>query len=152
MHPFLYLLLYLCPMSRAIKHIVLHCTGTQPTAKVSSIERYWRETMKWKSPGYHFIIEANGNFCQLLSTEKPSNGVKGHNHDSIHISYIGGIDKHGKAMDTRTAEQIETMIDLIRAMKAFHPDADICGHRDFPNVRKDCPSFDVKTWLKSIQL
>ena len=30
------------------------------------------------------------------------------------------------------------------------PDAEILGHRDLPNVHKDCPSFDVKRWLKLV--
>ena len=29
-------------------------------------------------------------------------------------------------------------------------DAEILGHRDLPWVRKSCPCFDVKEWLKEI--
>ena len=31
-----------------------------------------------------------------------------------------------------------------------YPDAEILGHRDLPNVHKDCPAFDVKRWLKLV--
>ena len=31
-----------------------------------------------------------------------------------------------------------------------YPDADILGHRDLPDVRKECPYLDVKQWLKEI--
>lgn len=81
-----------------------------------------------------------------------TNGVKGHNKDSVHISYIGGIDKQGKPKDTRTPEQITSMIALIKMLKEIYPDADVLGHRDFPGVKKACPSFDVKSWLKTIEL
>lgn len=81
-----------------------------------------------------------------------TNGVKGHNHDSVHISYIGGIDKAGKPKDTRTPEQIASMIALIKMLKEIYPDADVLGHRDFPGVKKACPSFDVKSWIKTINL
>jgi N-acetylmuramoyl-L-alanine amidase len=137
---------------RAIKYIVLHCTATQPTATIASIQKYWREELKWMSPGYHFLIRADGTYENLQPIEKPSNGVAGHNANSIHISYIGGIDKQGKPKDTRTPEQILTQIMLLRILREDFPNAEILGHRDFPGVQKACPSFDVKTWLKTIQL
>lgn len=139
-------------MMRKVNHIVIHCTATQPNAKVESIKRYWREKMGWKSPGYHFIIEANGSITQLQEVSLQTNGVKGHNKDSVHISYIGGIDKAGKPKDTRTPEQIASMIALIKMLKEIYPDADVLGHRDFPGVKKACPSFDVKSWIKTIEL
>ena len=30
-----------------------------------------------------------------------------------------------------------------------YPNAIIQGHRDFDGVRKSCPRFDVKEWLKT---
>lgn len=30
--------------------------------------------------------------------------------------------------------------------------AEVLGHRDFPGVKKECPSFDVRTWLKTVDL
>jgi N-acetylmuramoyl-L-alanine amidase len=137
---------------RDIKNIVLHCTATPQTATIASIRAYWRNKLLWKNPGYHWIITPNGVAFQLLGTDKIANGVAGHNKDSIHISYIGGIDKNGKAVDNRTNEQIETQIMLIKKLKAMFPDAKILGHRDFPGVHKECPSFDVATWIKSLEL
>ena len=31
-----------------------------------------------------------------------------------------------------------------------YPDAELLRHRDLPWVRKSCPCFDVKEWLKEI--
>ena len=41
-------------------------------------------------------------------------------------------------------------IALLRAIKADWPEALILGHRDMPNVHKDCPCFDAKSEYKSL--
>lgn len=135
---------------RNIKHIVLHCTATDPFASVESIKSYWRNVLKWRSPGYHYIIKANGDIVQLLDEDKISNGVAGHNSTSVHVSYIGGITKAGQPYDTRTPEQQVSMLKLVLDLQQRYPSADILGHRDFAGVAKACPSFDVKEWLKPV--
>lgn len=132
---------------REIHYIVLHCTATRPEATVKAIQRYWREVLKWKSPGYHYIIQANGFVRLLLSENKIANGVKGFNTNAIHISYIGGIDEKGIPEDTRTPAQLFAMKNLVKILHAKYPMAVIQGHRDFPNVKKACPSFDAKKWI-----
>ncbi len=136
-------------MKREINYIVVHCTATQPTAKIEDIKRYWKEVLGWKNPGYHYIIKANGDIVKLLSEDIPSNGVAGHNHNSVHLSYIGGVDKANKPLDTRTLAQEAAMFDLIVELSERYPKATIQGHRDFQGVKKACPSFDVKEWLRN---
>lgn len=128
---------------RKISHIVVHCTATSQRATVESIQKYWKEQLKWKSPGYHFIVLPDGTIRQLLDVEKISNGVAGFNHSLINISYIGGIDGTGKPIDNRTAAQKASLLKKLKELKAIYPNAVICGHRDFPNVKKACPSFDA---------
>jgi len=135
-------------MLRDIKYIVLHCTASSQSATISAILRYWKDDRGWKNPGYHFIIEANGNVVQLQPIEKPSNGVRGYNQSSIHVSYIGGKD----GIDDRTNKQKIAMAAIVKVLHAVHPTAKILGHRDFPNVAKACPSFEVKQFLKEINL
>lgn len=149
-------------MMRAINHIVLHCTATRPEATVESIQNHWRKKLKWKSPGYHYLIEADGTVHTLQSEDKQTNGVRGHNEDSIHVSYIGGIDENAKPKDTRTDEQNEALAGLIRSLMAKYPNADVKGHRDFSPDKngngvidfweriKECPSFDVSNWLSTL--
>lgn len=137
---------------RVIKYIVLHCTATSQQATVSAIQKYWKETLGWKDPGYHHIIKPDGEIVDLQPISKPSNGVAGYNANSIHISYIGGIDSKGKGLDNRTLTQKISMMVLLKKYKGMFPNAKILGHRDFPNVQKECPSFDVATWLKEIKL
>lgn len=133
---------------RNIKYIVIHCTATPSNTTIDSIKKYWKEKRGWgDTVGYHYIIKADGDIIQLLDESKNSNGVYAHNSESINVAYIGGIDKAGKPKDTRTRSQENTMFDLIVALTEKYPSAKVMGHRDFPNVAKACPSFDVKTWL-----
>jgi len=108
--------------------------------------------LNWRSPGYHFIIERDGTIVDNWPIAKPSNGAKGHNHDSIHISYIGGIDANGKPKDNRTKEQRKAMAELVNRLAKQFPDAKVLGHRDFPNVAKACPCFDAKKWWEEVKL
>ena len=134
--------------NRNVKYIVIHCTATQPETAIESIKRYWREVKKWgNTPGYHYIIKNNGEVIKLLDEGKNSYGVYAHNNECISISYIGGIDKNGKAEDTRSVAQIRAMYAKIQELKERYPNAEVRGHRDFPKINKACPSFDVRFWL-----
>lgn len=135
---------------REIKYIAIHCSGTVPNVKIENIQAYWKRVRGWTAPGYHVIIKANGDAVQLLHFDKVSNGVAGYNSKTINICYLGGTDAAGKPKDTRTEEQKRTMENIVKELKGKYPNATILGHRDFPGVRKACPSFDVKSWLNEI--
>jgi N-acetylmuramoyl-L-alanine amidase len=135
-------------MKREIRYIVVHCTATIPNTKIENIHRYWKDQLGWKNPGYHYIIRRDGEIVTLLSENQIANGVKDFNEHAIHISYIGGIDKNNKPVDNRTEEQKFSLFNKLVALSEKYPEAKIKGHRDFPNVNKACPSFDVGTWLK----
>ena len=129
---------------REIKFLAVHCTATPQTTSVESIKHYWKAHLGWKMPGYHFIIKPNGEVVKLLSVDKVSNGVRGFNSVSINIAYIGGVDSQNNPIDNRTPAQKKALRDLLEKFKIVHPKAIIQGHRDFPNVKKACPSFDAK--------
>lgn len=134
---------------REIKYIVVHCTATPQNTTVQSIQNYWKNNLGWKSPGYHRVIDASGKIHILSEYEKPTNGVAGYNSQSVHISYIGGVDGK-KAVDNRTPEQKATMLELLKELKRLFPNAVIQGHRDFKGVKKACPSFDAKSEYKDL--
>ncbi|MBN8877060.1 MAG: N-acetylmuramoyl-L-alanine amidase [Sphingobacteriales bacterium] len=148
---------------RTIKYLVVHCTATPVTATIESIQRYWKKVLKWNNPGYHYIIERNGDIVNITDEENIANGVAGNNRHAIHISYIGGIDANGKLLDNRTAQQTEAMYQKLLELAKKYPDAIIRGHRDFSTDTnrngvidafewiKGCPSFDVTEWLESYQ-
>lgn len=135
---------------RNIKYIAVHCTATAQSATVENIQNYWREHLRWSMPGYHFIVKPNGEVANLLSIEKVSNGVKGFNHEIINISYIGGVDSNNVPKDSRTDKQKISILKLLKELKLKFPNAIIQGHRDFPKVKKACPSFDAKTEYKNL--
>ena len=135
---------------RVIRHIVVHCTATSQTATVGAIQRYWREELGWKSPGYHRIIQADGTVITLASDAAICNGVGGHNAHALHVSYIGGVNGKGQPVDTRTPAQRAALERIVKEWKRLHPAAQVLGHRDFPGVTKACPSFDTRAWWRTI--
>lgn len=153
---------------RFIKYIVIHCSAGYGSWE--AIQKYWR-SMGWKTDGYHFYILTDGTIIEGVPLANVSNGVGGFNTPSVHISYQGGVarDNYKKAVDTRTPEQKEAILECIdRAFKFFKQHQDISGikilgHRDFSpdknlngmidaNERiKECPSFDAipeYLWLR----
>ena len=137
---------------RNIKFIVVHCTATPPTATVEAIKRYWKEVRGWgDTPGYHYLILRDGTILPLLDENKITFGAYGHNQDSVHVSYIGGVDDSGKPKDNRTDAQKEAMYEKLMELSKKYSQAEILGHRDFPNVAKACPSFEVREWLQSYE-
>lgn len=135
---------------RNIDFIAVHCTATPQTTSISSISNYWKTTLGWKMPGYHFIVKPDGEIVQLLDITKVSNGVGGWNSKLINISYIGGVDGSGKPKDNRTEAQKKAILTKLKELKVLFPKAKIQGHRDFPGVKKACPSFDAKTEYKNL--
>ena len=145
---------------REILTIVIHCSAGPQDQSTQSIKNYWANVLGWRSYGYHYLINKDGAIEELTPIEKPTNGVKGYNANSIHICYKGGQGGVG----TRTPEQKAAMVRIIRYLRTRFPKAEIKGHRDFsPDLNKNgviepqefiklCPGFDVKTWLKSVGL
>jgi hypothetical protein len=44
------------------------------------------------------------------------------------------------------------MAELVKKLKGEFPQAVVRGHRDWPGVKKACPSFSVSDWLKQVGL
>ena len=139
-------------MKRQIKYIAIHCTATQPTATVAAIQRYWRDSLGWKNAGYHLLIEPNGTIHRLTDFNGIANGVRGFNKETVHISYIGGVDKAGKPLDNRTAAQKKAILECINEVIKWSDNKCLIiqGHRDFPNAKKACPCFDAKAEYRGI--
>tara|TARA_R110002020_G_C15984087_1_gene748701 strand:- start:224 stop:652 length:429 start_codon:yes stop_codon:yes gene_type:complete len=128
---------------RDISEIIIHCSATREGQNIDAetIDE-WHKARGWRGIGYHYVVLLDG----LIEYGRPVNDVgahcKGHNSNSIGVCYIGGVEQDGTTpKDTRTCEQKEALILLIRVLKLLHPDATIYGHRDFSD--KACPSFDA---------
>ena len=132
---------------RQINELVVHCSATPAGREfhAADIDRWHRER-GWNGIGYHYVICLDGTVEPGRPIERVGAHVAGHNAYSIGICMIGGVDAKGRASDTFTAEQYDALEALLRELRVRWPHASILGHRDFPNVHKDCPSFDVRTW------
>ena len=140
---------------RKINRIFIHCTaGSQRTYTDEKLLREFKNR-GWQNPGYHYVIRPDGSIFNCFPEDKIANGVKGYNSESIHVSYVGGIDSNKKAIDNRTIQQKETMKRLLQDLKNRYPNAVILGHRDIsPDTNhngkvdaweriKQCPCFDA---------
>jgi len=150
---------------RKINKLVAHCTATPPNSwTIEDLEDYFYNKKGWNHPGYHTVFREDGRHYELLSFDQIANGAIGHNSDSVHVCYLGGVDSDGNAKDTRTAAQKANMAMYIKNLSIAFPQARILGHRDLsPDVDgsgevepdefiKECPSFEVSEWLKNIGL
>lgn len=133
---------------RKIDRIIIHCSDT-PAGRyttVADIDRWHRER-GFKKIGYHYVIYLNGAIHKGRSETEIGAHCKGYNAHSIGICYVGGKE-NGKAKDTRTDAQKESLLFLLRDLKKRYPQAKICGHRDLD--ARDCPCFDAKSEYSSL--
>ena len=148
-------------MGRTIDAIIVHCTaGSQNQTARQVVDYHTRSKaaggLGWNVPGYHYIVEPDGNVVNTLSEAVPSNGVKDHNAHIINVSYIGGIDSKGRGIDNRTPAQKTALIKLLKELRPRYPNARILGHRDIASKDanhngiidpwervKECPCFDA---------
>lgn len=73
--------------------------------------------------------------------------VKGHNHDSIGIAYVGGCDLDMKPKDTRTVQQKCALRHEVDRLRTLYPTiTEVKGHNGY-DKGKACPSFNVATEL-----
>ena len=129
---------------RIINEIIIHCSAT-PEGKDYTVEqiRQWHKQRGFSDIGYHYVIYRDGSIHSGRPIERIGAHCLKHNAHSIGICYIGGISKDGKTpKDTRTDAQKESLIKLIKELKAKYPKATVHGHREYAN--KACPSFDVQ--------
>tara|TARA_B100000963_G_C22593185_1_gene656510 strand:- start:875 stop:1300 length:426 start_codon:yes stop_codon:yes gene_type:complete len=133
---------------REINKIVVHCSATQEGKNISAatIDK-WHKKRGWRGIGYHYVIALDGSMEYGRPVEQIGAHVKKMNKNSIGIVYIGGVeaergpDGDWVAKDTRTPEQKETLILLLKVLKKLHPEATIHGHNEF--AAKSCPCFDA---------
>jgi N-acetylmuramoyl-L-alanine amidase len=136
---------------RDINYIVIHCAATKPSMDVP-IERVrkWHLDRGWSDIGYHYYITRDGKIHKGRDLNIVGAHVSGYNKNSIGICYEGGINEKGDPEDNRTDEQKKSLLKVVKVLKFVFENAVVQGHRDFPNVKKACPSFDAKNEYKNI--
>lgn len=142
---------------RKINLIVIHCSAT-PVDHDYTPEQMARDHRErgFNSAGYHYYVRKSGYVVHLRPLDEAGAHLEGHNANSVGICYEGGLDVNGKPADTRTAQQKQSLLQIISELKALYTDIKkIAGHRDFspdkdgdgviePNEwTKKCPCFDA---------
>ncbi len=117
----------------------MHCSAT-PENRDYTPEMLLRDHLArgFNSYGYHFYIRKSGQRVVLRPLE------------------LAG------AKDTRTQQQKDAIVALLRELVIIYPDAEICGHRDLSPDKdgdgvvephewiKMCPCFDAKKEYRMI--
>lgn len=136
---------------RNINKIIVHCSATPEgkDVKTETIRGWHIKGNGWNDIGYHYVIELDGSVHKGRDESKVGAHCQGHNFNSIGVCYVGGVAKDGKTpKDTRTEKQKESLLVLLKGLKAKYPRATIHGHREF--AAKACPSFDAKSEYKDL--
>ncbi len=135
---------------RLVKEIIIHCSATREGQQVSvDTIRDWHLAKGWNDIGYHFYIDLDGTINKGRDIDKIGAHCKGHNRNSIGICYCGGVEADGKTpKDTRTQEQKDSLLNVLKTLKAMYPEAVIYSHNEFAN--KACPSFDATEEYENI--
>ncbi len=129
---------------RQINKIIVHCSATREgeNIPVETIRKWHVEGRGWSDIGYHFYIDLQGEIFKGRDIAKIGAHCKGQNRNSIGICYCGGVESDGKTpKDTRLDCQKDSLLAVLRTLKAMYPDATIHSHKDY--ARKACPSFDA---------
>jgi N-acetyl-anhydromuramyl-L-alanine amidase AmpD len=130
-----------------VTHLTVHCAATPEGRDVSARTIAAWDKARFGQESYHHVVTLDGTDHVRLRDEQIGAHVGGHNSGNIGICYVGGCDIHMKPKDTRTAAQKQTLRELIAQYRARYPGITVRGHRDWPGVKKACPSFDVFTEL-----
>lgn len=137
---------------RPIDTIILHCSAT-PDGRDVTVEEIRQMHLKngWNDIGYHFVIYRDGSIHTGRPLKQIGAHAAGHNTGSIGICYIGGMDKENKkAQDTRTPQQQQALLYLVKQLIQTFGNLHIYGHNELSS--KSCPCFNVPAWASANHL
>lgn len=138
-------------MKRRIDEIIVHCSATAEGRDfgVADIRR-WHRLRRFRDVGYHYVVRLDGTVERGRPEGVAGAHCLGHNGGSIGVCYVGGCKCDGRTpADTRTVEQKEALMGLLRRLCAAYPGATVHGHREF--AAKACPCFDAKEEYEYLQ-
>ena len=128
--------------------LVVHCSATRPEQDIGAkVIRDWHLQKGWSDLGYHIVIRRDGFIEYGRPFDRDGAHVKGHNTGTIGVCMVGGLDYDGEPAPEFNGEQLLSLKRVIQALNILFPNIKVMGHRDFPDVHKACPSFDVYHWM-----
>jgi N-acetylmuramoyl-L-alanine amidase len=138
--------------------IVIHYSATPIENDNSStdIDRMHRNR-GFNEIGYHIYIRLSGkeefgrDLTQPGRFEQGAHS-KGENDSSIGVCFEGGVRRSDTNLgfDSRTPEQIATMIKVIDRLQLRYLGSVVKGHRDMPGAATQCPGFNATLWWDSV--
>ena len=141
---------------REIKQLIIHCSATPASLDIGAHDiSQMHKKQGWSDIGYHYVIRRNGKVEIGRDLDKDGDideetgaHAFGWNANSIGICLVGGVNSKGQGEANFTKEQMIALAAFLVAKREEYPGALVIGHRD-TGAKKDCPSFDVASWLKS---
>jgi N-acetylmuramoyl-L-alanine amidase len=109
----------------------------------------WHRHRGFLGCGYQIIIRRDGTIEEGRQIDSVGAHARGFNHKSIGIALVGGVTEDDIKISENnfTPEQFSTLADVVTTLQLTYPDTEVLGHRDLPDVQKECPAFDVREWL-----
>lgn len=149
---------------RTITLIILHCSATKENRRYSFRQcRLDHKARGFADIAYHYYVTRDGQVHEGRPLWQEGAHCRGHNKHSIGICYEGGLDIQGKAADTRTPAQRQSLRALLEDLHRRYPSAVILGHRDLsPDLNgngriepaewvKQCPCLDTVLEYEDLQ-
>lgn len=131
-----------------IRALTIHCSATPEGRDVTAEQLNQWAQAKFGQRSYHWIVLLDGRKVHNIIDGHIGAHTGGRNTGNIGVVYVGGMSKDMKrAKDTRTPAQKKALREIVADYRAKYPGIKVLGHRDWPKVAKDCPSFDVATQL-----
>jgi N-acetylmuramoyl-L-alanine amidase len=134
--------------------IIIHCADTYETMEIgaSDIRKWHVEERGWSDIGYHKVIRRDGTVEAGRDIDVSGAHASGHNSVSVGVCLVGGRGENDEAENNFTPQQFKSLASVIDELLASYPDSEVLGHRDLPDVQKECPAFDVRSWMSETQL
>jgi len=128
-----------------VKYIVVHCSDSPNNPNDGRLDtaadiHRWHLERGWSGIGYHWVITEQGDIQAGRPQYWVGAGVRGHNHESIHICLIGEGAYH--------ITQWESLAGKLHRLCSEFPGAKVVGHNDLDSS-KTCPNFDVPAWWET---
>lgn len=135
---------------RTITLIIIHCSAVRPdqTSSAKQIDT-WHRKRGWSGIGYHYVVRRDGSVEKGRPEARVGAHCLNHNKYSIGVCYEGGLDAGGCPADTRTKEQKEALLRLLRELRGCYPHALIVAHHTL-DARKACPCFNAEREYKTL--
>ena len=116
---------------RNITLIVVHCTASPCTSNLTpEALDSMHKRQGFAECGYHYYITKDGTIHHMRDITHIGAHAKGYNTPSIGVAYEGGLDASGRAADTRTDAQKQSLETLLRfLLLTYHGSKDLRSPR-----------------------